>query len=75
MKSIAVIFVFILWVAFVAASWCEGADVSKLKGKRSQPGVDRDYQMTIINPVDVNRNPVNMSFDWSKARDPFRRVK
>ena len=71
MRNIIIIVTFILFVALVANA---GA-ITKPKGKKSDPGVDRDHQMTIINPVDVSGNPVNMQFDWKNARDPFRRVK
>lgn len=74
LKTIAWIVALVLWGSFVACSWCEGVDVSRLKGKRSEPGIDRNYMM-IINPVDAKGNPINMDFDWSKARDPFRRMK
>ena len=66
----------VLWGSFVACSWCEGVvDVSKLKGKKSPPGVDAEHHLVIINPVDAKNVPADVKFDWSKARDPFRRVK
>jgi hypothetical protein len=73
MKNIIIIVTFILFIALVAQAWCEGID--KLKGKKSQPGVNCNHEMTIINPLDVNGQPVNLNFDWKKNRGLFRRVK
>jgi hypothetical protein len=74
LKNIIIIVTFILFVALVAQAWAV-KDVSKLEGKKSDPGVDRDYTMRIINPVDANGQPVNMEFDWKGSPVPFRRVK
>ena len=74
MKNIIIIVTFILFIALVAQAWA-ATDVSKLRGKKSEPGVDRDHHLVIINPVDAKNVPADVKFDWSKARDPFRRVK
>lgn len=74
MKNIIIIVTFIAFIALVAQAWAV-ADVSKLKGKKSQPGVDAEHHLVIINPVDAKNVPADVKFDWSKARDPFRRVK
>lgn len=59
----------IVWGLLIAQGLVE-VDVSKLQGKKSDPG----EHMAPVKSVDMNGNVIK-DFDWNKARDPFQRIR